>query len=664
DHARAILVEQRLIDVHVAPGMTVPSNLLARIALRSNERIHGVEAEHPGETTLSRIGRNGDAEIYEVRFGRLGENRLTVRFGDDRRMHLEFFSTEPLETLIAKRAAFIAAHQHRDPSLWYDGLLAEWAMDTQIMLGPDNYDRIRGWRIYAVTCDDPGLSKPAFLAAKNAEAPVQNEVDSLDYYIANFVWRGLQRTTEETFSYGIYGIPDWRTNRESEDPGRDGRQHLWRIYDYPHITLMYFGMYRVAKHHPHIRTAMNASDYLRRAYGTALAMFTVPWEIERWSAYRTGLMNELVIEQVIDALEAEGMRDHADRLRPHWEHKVRTFVNDRPDLFRSEYAFDTTGFEATHALAKYALRVSDIRGPDEPEDDPVEGADASTRITLENAQQFMEAQMAANVFCRGWIEAAYYLLGSDIRGSGGNSYTLTYMSQMGGWSVLDYALHHAADPWPYLRLGYASFLSAWALMNTGTPASNHGYWYPGPENDGGAGGGFEPAPYGRTWLEQPHARGSWYYSCEIDLGFCGALRCARTVIADDPLFGRFCFGGEWRQTGGSLEVLPRDGVRRRFHALLGDRRLHLETEIDRLAREHPVSLREDLSEIRFQLESHNPAAHVNTIRLSGLPAGSYQVTRDRQVVTTLDVVDGELSKFEAPVNGTAGSGTITVARLA
>jgi hypothetical protein len=375
-------------------------------------------------------------------------------------------------------------------------------------------------------------------------------------------------------------------------------------------------------------------------------------------------MNELVIEHVIEALEAEGMRDEAERLRPHWERKVRTFVNDRPDLFRSEYAFDTTGFETTHALAKYALRGAEAAGPEEPGQSDVEDdARRSTRIPLANAQQFMEAQMAANLFCRGWLETAYYLLGSDIRGSGGNSYTLTYMAQMGGWSVLDYALHHTTEPFPYLRLGYASFLSAWALMNSGTPASDYGYWYPGPANDGGAGGGFEPAPYGRTWLEQPHARGSWYYSCEIDLGFCGALRCARTVLADDPSFGRFCFGGEWQDTDGWLEVQPRDGVRRRFHALLGGRRLHLETEVDRFAHDHPITLREDLSEIRFQLESSNPTEHANTVRLAGLPSGSHRVVRAGEVLATLEVADGAAASFEVPVNGTAGSGTITVLRL-
>jgi hypothetical protein len=117
-------------------------------------------------------------------------------------------------------------------------------MESKVLLSPDNYDRIQSWRIYAVTCDDPGLGKPAYLAAKNAEFPVQNEVEALDYYIRNFVWGGLQQTTAEPYPYAIYGIPDWKTNRESPDPGRNGQRHIWRIYDYPHIVLLYESMYR------------------------------------------------------------------------------------------------------------------------------------------------------------------------------------------------------------------------------------------------------------------------------------------------------------------------------------------------------------------------------------------------------------------------------------
>ena len=179
-------------------------------------------------------------------------------------------------------------------------------MESQVLLSPDNYDRIQSWRIYAVTCDDPGLGKPAYLASKNAEYPEQNEVDALDYYIKNFVWGGLQQTTQEPYPFAIYGIPDWKTNRESIDPGRNGQKHIWRIYDYPHIVLMYHSMYRVAKNNPQIKTALPAVDYLKRAFGTAVALFTVPMQVEKWSAYRTGLYNELVIANVIADLQSEG----------------------------------------------------------------------------------------------------------------------------------------------------------------------------------------------------------------------------------------------------------------------------------------------------------------------------------------------------------------------
>jgi hypothetical protein len=616
---RDLLVREGLIDTQVIPGMALPRDLVARVALRSSSVIHNVSAEYPDQTTIRRVGRNGDAELYEVAFRRLGENRLTVTFGDNRRMHLEFFSTEAVETMIAKRAAFIASHQHRDASKWYNGLFAEWAMDSHAVLGPDNYDRIKGWRIYEVTCDDPGLSKPAFLASKNAERPVQSEVSALDYYIEHFVWGGLQRTTSEEYPFAVYGIPDWKQNRDSRDGGRNGRKHFWRIYDYPHVTLMYFGMYRVAKHFATIKTALSSIDYLRRAYGTAVAMFTIPYEIERWSAYQTGLYNELVIPDVIDALEAEGLAEQADRLRMHWDRKVRAFIVDRPDLFRSEYAFDTTGFESTHALASYALANADRLGAEHPANEKM------PPVSRASSQRFLELEMQANIFCRGWLEPAYYLYGSDIRGSGGNSYTLTYMSQMGGSSVLDYALYHATDYAPYLRLGYASSLSSWALLNSGTPESNYGYWYPGKENDGGAGGGFEPAPYGMTWLEQPHHRGSWYYACEIDLGFCGALRGARTVLADDPLFGRICLGGDVRSANGSVEVVPKDGVRRRFHALIANQRLHVTLDQARFASNRPIVVGESLERVACQLERTDDAMQQCSLTLRSSSGGVYTI---------------------------------------
>jgi hypothetical protein len=649
DGVRQNLVDEGGIDTHVVPGMTVPTDLSAQIALRTKHPINAVEPEFPNQTKIESLGKRGDYQLYQVSFSRLGENRLNVRYGDDKHMYLEFFATEPLETLIKKRAAFLARSQHRDPSKWYNGLITDWAMDTKVLLSPDNYDRIRGFRIYAVTCDDPGLGKPAYLAAKNADHPVQSEVEALDYYIKHFVWGGLQQTTEEPYPFGIYGIPDWKTNRDSADEGRNGKRHLWRVYDYPHIIQMYFGMYRVAKNHPQIKTAMTAKDYLTRAFGTARAMFTVPMEIERWSAYRTGFYNELVIVDLIAELEIAGMKNEAATLRDFWDRKVKSFVNREQDLFRSEYAFDSTGFESTHALAKWAMQHADAPG------------ETNSGIPLANAQRFLEKQMAANLFCRGWVEPAYYYLGSDYRGGGGNGYVLTYMSQMGGWGVLDYGLNFTTNAAPYLRLGYNSYLSAWALMNSGTPESNYGYWYPGKENDGGAGGGFEPAPFGQTWLGQPHTRGSWYYACEIDLGYCGALRTAATVLIDDPIFGRVCLGGGWRSTGNNLEVFPKDGLRRRFHARLGKGSLSVASEADRFPASQPLVLKDDLSEVRFQLESDNPGRHTAKLLVSG-EAGEYEVRDSSGSVANIVLRDGQEAAVEVPMREGVRPGVFTIAR--
>ena len=636
---RQILVDEGGLDVQVAPGMTVPTDLFARFALRTKETIKAVQAEFPEATKIESLGTNGDYRLYQVQFSRLGENRLMIRYGDDRHMYLEFFSTEPLETLIKKRGAFLAGSQHRDSAKWYEGLITDWNMETQKLISPDDYAPIPRNRYYAVTCDDPGLGKPAFLAAKNAEFPVQAEVDALDYYITNFVWGGLQQTTTEPYPYAIYGIPDWKTNRESADTGRNGQRHLWRVYDYPHVIQMYLAMYHVAKNQPQINTALTSKEYLQRAYGTSRAMFTVPFEIERWSAYGTGFYNELVIVDLIGELAAAGMVDEANTLRGFWERKVKNFVNREQDLFRSEYAFDTTGFESTHALAKYAVQHADKPG------------ETNFGVSMANAERFMEKQMTANLFCRGVVEPAYYYLGSDFRGSGGNSYTLTYMAQMGGWAVLDYALNFATNAPPLLRLGYASYLSAWALMNTGTPESNYGYWFPGKVNDGGAGGGFEPAPFGRTWLGQPHHRGSWNFACEIDLGYCGALRTAATMLADDPIFGRFCFGGDWKKAADGIEVIPKDGLRKRFVSVIDHQKLVLQLHAARFASAQPIKILQDARTVSFALESDNPQKHVAGLRLLGWKRGEFVVKDGDNVAARFTSRAGEEVQIGLPMDG-------------
>lgn len=643
DGVRQALVDEGKIDVHIVPGMTVPTNLPARFALNTTQAVASIDAEFPTQTQIVPLGSNGPYQIYQVHFSRLGENRLTIHYGSNRSMALEFFVTEPIETLIQKRASFLVSKQVIDATKWYNSLFAEWNMNDQVLVTPDNHDTISGFVVYEIASDDAGESRPAYLGAKEAAFPVQSEVTALDNYIQNFVWGGLQRTTNETFSYGVYGIPDWHNLRTNNSLS------LGRGYDYPHLVVMYYGMYEVAKGHPEITTYLPAQEYLRRAYGTAVALFTVAGGAQ---ANQIGLMNEVVTPDLIDALSAEGMTNEAVALRGYWERKVNYFVTGNPNLFGSEYAFDSTGFESTQAFAKYALQHAGS-SPAMGSTNPV--------LFLQQAQRFITNQITANVFDRGWLETSYYHYGSDYRGDAGDDYVLSYMSQMGGQALLDYALNFAPNPADYLRLGYASILSAWATMNTGTADSGYGFWYPGPANDGGCGGGFEPLPYNTTWLGQPMHRGPWYYSCEENLGFCAAVRAAATILADDPIFGRFCYGGLFQQTT-NLQITPLDGVRQRFHAMFTDRSLHLTVDTDHFASGQPITLESDLSAVGFTIETTNPASHTARIHFTPSIGGTYSIRNSSGVIGIENLTAGQEGLFDLPIPAGTFANSFSIGR--
>ncbi len=632
---RNILVEEGLIDVQVMPGMSIPNDLEAMIALRTKQKIDTLLAEFAPATKITYEGeKQKGTYLYKIKFSHLGENKLTIRYGNGYKTYLEFFVTEPLETLYKKRAAFIVnSQQHKDSTSWYNGLFGVYDMKNAELRGPDNPDYFDTSRLsYVLTCDDPGLCKAPFLAAKNVFFPEQKEIDAIEYYIKNFVWGGLQRTDKETpYAYGVYGTPSWLVNRDTvrrknntADQNRD-KMHVWRSYDYPHIFMLYYHMYQVAKMYPGMTRYLDKSGYLERAKETAIAYFKYPYEILPWyETYKWGCYNELVLTDLIADLQKEGFTKDAAFLTSEWEKKVKYFLYDDPYPFRSEYAIDATAFESSHALAAYAVQHKMQPDSNLWYDKNVKRWYSHPQIKETDGINFMERQLQANIALRGAVEPAYYYLGSDFRGKS-DSYTLSYMSQMGGWSILDYALHYSNDPADYIRLGYQSYLSSFALINSGTPETNYGYWYPGKENDGASGWAFEPQKYANPWIQKQQGRGPWFYDGEIDLGFGGATRMAATVVTNDPVFGMVAYGGDLVKKNGTLNVVPKDGLRRRFFFRDGTNKIDIELNRDGFAKGTTVVLGAKGNLVKFDLENRTSDTHVVNITLAGLK-GSYTVT--------------------------------------
>ncbi len=632
---RDILVEEGLIDIQVMPGMTVPSDLETTIALRTKLKINKIDSEFEGETKMTFAGvKQKGTYLYKVRFSKLGENKLTVNYGNNYKTYLEFFVTEPLETLYKKRAAFIVnSQQHKDHSKWYDGLFGIYDMKNGALRGPDNPDYFDTSRLsYVLTCDDPGLCKAPFVAAKNVFYPDQKEIAAVEYYIENFVWGKLQRTDKETpYPYGVYGTPNWLVNRDTaarlrnlRDVNRE-KMHVWRSYDYPHIMMMYYEMYKVAKMYPKMTHYLDSKGYLLRAKETAIAYFKYPYEILPWyETYKWGCYNELLIVDLIAELKKEGLTADAKFLTDEWEKKVKYFLYDDPYPFRSEYAIDATAFESSYALAKYG--VLNKMQPDSNLwfDKNNKRWYSHPSVKQEDAVRLMDRQLQANIALRGTMEPAYYFLGSDFRGKS-DSYTLSYMSQMGGWAILDYALNFSENPAEYLRLGYQSYLSSFALINSGTPESNYGYWFPGKENDGASGWAFEPQKSANTWLQKPQGRGVWAYDGEIDLGFGGATRSAATIVTDDPVFGLVAYGGDLSLKGDEMHVLPKDGLRTRFSSRVKDNNFDLELIRDGFEKDVAVVVSPAGKMLEFSLENRSNDAHEVFLKIKGL-VGNYRVS--------------------------------------
>lgn len=628
---RKVLYENGLFDTRVVPGMTLPQGLTAKFSIHTKNRIDSVTAEYPQQTRVKLIKKKEPGYfIYEVKFDRLGENKLTINYNGDQKSILEFFSTEPVETLIKKRSAFLTTHQqHTDTAKWYNGLYSMWDMKNKVLRGPDNTDGFDFWWGYVLSCDDIGLSKAPFIASKNVYMPDDAEIKSVEYYIKNFVWGGLQRTDKELPNpYGIYGVPNWHEARDpllrarSRDYNLD-KMKIWRSYDYPHIIKMYYHMFQIAERYPEKVSYIDAKGYLERAFQTAKAYFTYPYHILHWyDTYKWGCYNEMILLPLITDLERYGRKEDADWLRSEWEKKVKYFVYDDKYPFRSEYSIDRTAFESSYAFAKYGT-LNKMK-PDKNlwYDVNLKKWYSHPEVKQSDSRSFMDRQNTAGVAVRGWINPAYYTLGSDDSETGG----LSYMARMGGWSILDYGLQFAEKPFDWLQLGYASYLSSFALMNTGTAASGYGYWFPGTENDGATGWAFNSQKYGQTWLQnRSMPRGPWNYDGEADLGLGAVTRAASTIIANDPLFGWIAYGGELKIEKNKLSVIPEDGVGIRFSIVTGTHRISAELSRDRLSTKAPVITDKYVQSILFTIINETGKVHHTQLKLTGTNGDAYAI---------------------------------------
>lgn len=393
--------------------------------------------------------------------------------------------------------------------------------------------------------------------------------------------------------------------------------------------MMYYHMYQIAERYPDKVKYLDANGYLERMWQTARAFFVLPYEVyPTYEIYKWGNYNEMLIPEIISLLEEKGRQEEADWLRAEWEKKAKYFIYDDEWPYASEFPTDRTHTESTYALAKYGA-TNDMK-PDENlwYDKKLKKWHSHPNVTREAALEFMERQHLSNLAIRGWLEPAYYSLGSALR----DAERLCYMARMGGWSVLDYGILFADDPHDWLQLGYASYLSSFALMNTGTTETNYGFWYPGKENDGALGQAFTPFKQSNTWVGYVEERGPWRYDGEQNLGMGAVTRMASTILAEDPLFGWIAYGGKLEVKNGDYAVIPRDGVRIRFWLIDDEQRVGIELDRDGFKKEYPIIVNKKRGRIEFVLENRTANNHQTRLTIDVKGSEKWIMKVDKKIV--------------------------------
>ncbi|WP_311215129.1 MULTISPECIES: DUF5695 domain-containing protein [unclassified Arthrobacter] len=617
-----VLYEAGVVDTVSLPGMTIPQDTTAKLAVRAKA---GIDAVVPGgglgaagnDATITAAGEANGYKLYDVKFNSLGENFVTVQYAGGKKSVLQYYSIEPVEKLIEANASFIAKNQQaKDPARGYDGAYLQWDMRTKQMVTRQNVGTtaltgIDEFKLRWMTggSDDAGLSPAAFLAEKNSLSPSGDQITSLDYYIDNFLlgylqnqWKDGQRTWNV---YHWYDGGDGDRPATGSDAGNGGSGDglaTWRVMNSPHIWNTYYGMYKIAKAHPEL-TKRSAAEYLDFAYNTMRAYFEHS-DAGAWlpnASREMASMGELSLPLVRDALKDAGRTAEADKLQQFFQNKYNVFASKKYP-FASEMSIDTTAFEANYTLAK-------MFGDNE----------LARKVT------------SASLSARG-TQPLWYYYGGDNRHMGESWWNLGYETQLGAWQQQEYLTSYDAPANGFdfdetMRSTYGAYLAGWANINSGQISTD-------PANYGAASWQFQSEKGTSEYSFMPNLNGWWAWSGESALGFWGGLKTAAVDVVDDKIFGTYAYGGDAKLVGGTYQITPKDGVRQRLNMFNKNK---FGVEISG-AKYTAAKIATDLSTVELALENVTDATYSPTFSLRNLPTGTYQVfvdgTRQAQTVTS------------------------------
>ncbi|MCE9559104.1 MAG: hypothetical protein K8R88_09150 [Armatimonadetes bacterium] len=352
-----------------------------------------------------------------------GPVRVSFEDTHGRLSHVHLMFTEPIETLIKKRAQWIVENQvHPDPSsaLYKGILLANYALAERVS-DAEEYQGASG-----IECS---LADALFLAEKNSIYPVKEEIVALDDYISEFLRDDVQNPSD--FSVGVV-LTEGTT-----------ACYVGRPLTYPSVFNLYHAMYKIAKTYG--TTKEEAGTYLKWSARTAIAMFEFGW---RHYVRTVGVPGYARIYEMLEDLQSEGIYEELNILRPQVAEKSEEILKQEFP-YAGESVLDTSGFEEVFQSA--LLDRND-----------------------EHLERTLRCAFAARSLAPSW-----WWYGSDKRNwDGADSTPLKALVDRGEACLAHTTIpnsamfftqldrDYAAIPEAYMRLAFGGMMGPWALVRS------------------------------------------------------------------------------------------------------------------------------------------------------------------------------------------------------
>ncbi len=502
------------------PGYVVPTDVEASLFLHYRQPVTRIDVHPAGAMTFTPAAPVNGWRRYAVRATGWGQVRATITYADGTAQTVSYFVTKPLEQAMADLGRFTTTRQ------WYDDPADPFRRAPAILSYDREADAIvtqepRVW--IAGLSDEGGAGSWIAAVMKQLDNPDPREIARLEEMIDKTVLGKLQVAEGEHIgavrkslfyyepgTFPDYYKPDFNWKSWTSWSKKDA-DDLGRSFNYPHVALGYWVMYRLARNHPGMVTRHDWRWYLDHARMTIVAMM-------RDAPYYTqfGQMEGNVFVDILDDLKREGITQGADQ--------IEALMKSRADHwktlhypFGSEMAWDSTGQPEVYAWMRYFGHHA-------------------------QAAQTAEVILGYDPLIPSW-------------GYNGNARRYWDFLYGGEYPRIERQIHHygstnnalplfeafRADPTDLhlLRVAYGG------LMGGITNIDQQGF----------ASAAFHAWPDRMRW--DP-------YTGDYGSGYFAHAYAAATYLVKDPTFGWLGYGGNVRVAAGKVTILPRDGARSRL----------------------------------------------------------------------------------------------------